>query len=150
MFRSMFYCLAVVSMFASSAFATSTIHCRYNNIPNGSWPDTGAVRNDMIKISGLDTNAPTAYWTPFVDSSAISEPLTVTKVQTFRCPNCYDVYAQTPSEGDVTYFKIHIEQDTSTDEIKSDFWYRKDVGGPTDWVQMNEEAGICFTNGGRN
>jgi hypothetical protein len=149
MFRSMICSFAVFTMFASSAFATSTIHCRYNNIPNGSWPDNGAIRNDMIKISGIDTNAPQAYWTPFVDTSSSSEPLIVTKVQAFRCPNCYDVYAQTLGGSYVIFFKIHIEQDTLSDEIRSDFWFRQDVGGPTDWVQMNEEAGICLTNGGR-
>jgi hypothetical protein len=129
---------------SGSAFAG--INCSFDNIPNGSSPDNGPVRNDLFKFAGLGEGEGAevgAYWTPFYNLGGSTQPLKIVKVDTFRCPNCFDVYASTLGNGQVTKFKVSIRQDGLGNEIYANIKYRMNRGGPTNWVPFNETPGVC-------
>jgi hypothetical protein len=136
----------VAFLFVSvSAFAG--INCSFDNIPNGSFPDSGPVRNDLFKFAGLGEGEGAevgAYWTAFYNLGGSTQPLKIVKIDTFRCPNCFDVYANTLGDAQVTMFKISIRQDGQGNEIYSNIKYRMNRGGPSNWLPFNETPGICY------
>ncbi len=129
--------------FASSAFAVE-ITCRFDNIPNGSYPDAGPVRNDMFKfaLDASGTGTEYGFWTPFFNLGAESEPLTVSSVMSPRCPNCYNIFARTHGEQ-WSEFKVEVRQDAVSKAVSADVEYRMNVGGPTEWYPFNLEPGVC-------
>lgn len=136
--------LVAVLFMSSSAFAS--INCVFNDIPNGGFPDKGPVRNDLFKFSGLGEGEGAevnAFWTPFYNLGSETIPLKVVNVDTFRCPNCFDVFADTQG-GQVSNFKISIRQDGLGNMIYANVQYRMNVGGPTKWTPFNEAPGVCI------
>jgi hypothetical protein len=135
--------LFAVLFMSSSAFAG--INCVFNNIPNGGFPDQGPIRNDMFKFSGLGAGEGAkvdAFWTPFYNLSSETIPLKVVEVVTLRCPNCFDVFANTEG-AQVANFKIAIRQDGLGNKIYANVEYKMNVGGPEEWTAFNETPGVC-------
>jgi hypothetical protein len=143
MLSRLFGVTIALTLFSGAALADASYSCMFRNIPNGSAEFPAPARTDFIKLAELTGDAPAAYWTPFANLGAETQPLVVTDVLVFRCPNCFEVLAQTAGESQVTFFKISIEQNFSSGTIESQVWYRMNVGGPTEWVPFNKEPGVC-------
>jgi hypothetical protein len=145
MFRNVFTGLVLMAVFASSAFASSEISCRYDGIANDSWPDRGPDRSDMFKFTNLaETEGAFAAWTPFANIGGETQPLDVTEVKVFRCTNCFEITAQTSLSRQTTQFKVTIKQDPISGEVRSNIVYRMNFGGPADWVSFNDKPGACW------
>jgi len=138
---------SLVAFLFVSVSAFAGINCSFDKIPNGSFPDSGPVRNDLFKFTGLGEGEEAevgAYWTTFYNLGGSTHLLKIVKIDTFRCPNCFDVYANTLGNGQVTMFKISIRQDGQGNEIYSNIKFRMNRGGPSNWVSFNETPGTCY------
>lgn len=144
-FKKLFFATLFLMAMNSSAFASMS--CQFDNVPNGGGPDTGAVRHDLFKFSGLNADSDDlsqvgAYWTPFFNLGTETQNLVVTSFARFRCPNCYEVIAKTAGEGQVIEFKISING-SLMQTIEADVQYRVNVGGPSEWVAFSDKPGVC-------